>query len=100
MNRKVQHHDVSLCYPLLSSVQARLETSWGALFVPARLKLDFLQKYSTLERALELPRTVYLLEIAGKVVPLREKVWRLHGKHEEAQGTDTFSCFQKRQRTS
>lgn len=53
------------------------------MLVPARLKLEFLQKYSTLERALELPRTVYLLEIAGKAVPLREKVWRFCGKHEE-----------------
>lgn len=67
---------------LLSSAQARLETSWRELFVPARLKLDFLQKYSTLERALELPRTVYLLETAGKAVPLREKVWRFCDKHD------------------
>lgn len=54
--------------------QARLESSWRALFVPAKLKLDFLQKYCTLERALELPRTAHLLEIASKAVPLREKV--------------------------
>lgn len=38
------------------------------------MKLDFLQKYSTLERALELPTMVQHLEIAGKAVPLREKV--------------------------
>lgn len=38
------------------------------------MKLDFLQKYSTLERALELPTMVQHLETAGKAVPLREKV--------------------------
>lgn len=42
--------------------------------MPARLKLDFLQKYCTLERILDLPRTANLLEIAGMAVPLREKV--------------------------
>eukprot|EP00752_Nemacystus_decipiens_P004018 g3681.t1 len=57
-----------------AELQARLEASWRALFVPAKLKLDFLQKYCTLERALDLPRTAHLLEIASKAVPLREKV--------------------------
>ena len=63
---------------LIQPQQARLETSWRALFVPAKLKLDFLQKYCTLERALDLPRTAHLLEIAGKAVPLREKVRSVH----------------------
>lgn len=56
------------------SPQTTLEAAWRALQVPARLKLDFLQKYSTLERALDLPRVVQLMDIAGKLIPLREKV--------------------------
>lgn len=67
-------HDGIMAMSCLLSAQARLETSWRALFVPARLKLDFLQKYCTLERILELPRIAHLLEIASKAVPLREKV--------------------------
>ncbi|CAM9766919.1 unnamed protein product, partial [Hapterophycus canaliculatus] len=57
-----------------AELQARLEASWRALYVPARIKLDFLQKYCTLERVLDLPKTANLLEIASKAVPLREKV--------------------------
>lgn len=71
--------------------QARLETSWRALSVPAKLKLDFLQKYCTLERALDLPRTAHLLEIASKAVPLREKVRHEYAKLEV--GYDTRSLL-------
>ncbi|CAM9242850.1 unnamed protein product [Scytosiphon promiscuus] len=57
-----------------AELQARLETSWRALYVPARLKLDFLQKYCTLERVLDLPSMAHLLETASRAVPVREKV--------------------------
>lgn len=42
--------------------------------MPARLKLDFLQKYCTVQRILDLPKTAFFLETASKAVPLREKV--------------------------
>ncbi|CAM9282411.1 unnamed protein product [Ectocarpus sp. 4 AP-2014] len=57
-----------------AELQARLEASWRALHVPARLKLDFLQKYCTVQRILDLPKTALFLETASKAVPLREKV--------------------------
>ncbi|CAB1108641.1 unnamed protein product [Ectocarpus sp. CCAP 1310/34] len=57
-----------------AELQARLEASWRALHVPARLKLDFLQKYCTVQRILDLPKTAFFLETASKAVPLREKV--------------------------
>lgn len=60
--------------------------------MPAKLRLDFLQKYCTLERALDLPRTAHLLEIAGKAVPLREKVRQEYGEpRDRAQPRDLFS---------
>ncbi|CAM9365008.1 unnamed protein product [Ectocarpus fasciculatus] len=57
-----------------AELQARLEAAWRALHVPARLKLDFLQKYCTVQRILDLPQTAFFLETASKAVPLREKV--------------------------
>ncbi|CAM9316373.1 unnamed protein product [Choristocarpus tenellus] len=57
-----------------AELQGRLEEAWRALEMPARLKLEFLERYSNPERALLLPRATSLLEGAGMAVTLREKV--------------------------
>ncbi|CAN0104981.1 unnamed protein product, partial [Discosporangium mesarthrocarpum] len=57
-----------------AELQGRLESAWRALETPARLKLDFLERFSTPDRALDLPRVATVLEKAGKTIPLRIKV--------------------------
>jgi len=61
----------------LASLQPRLNLVWFSLSVPMLTKLDFLQKYASVEYAPLLQEALLVWETCGLLIPLRERTLEL-----------------------